>query len=71
MSIFYFSNLSFLMQKRIRKKKVDTIRFVIIGGGVAAVACAQQIAKLSSNDVTNPIEITLISASKLLKEVSD
>ena len=57
------------MQKRVRKKKAASVRFVIIGGGVAAVACAQQIAKLSSTDQTNQAEIILISATTLLKEV--
>ena len=59
-----------MMQKRVRKKKAAPVRFVIIGGGVAAVACAQQIAKLCSTDQANQAEIILISSSTLLKEVT-
>lgn len=60
-----------VMQKRVKKKKATSIvRFVVLGGGVAAVACAQQLAKLSSTQSQAFCsEITLISASMLLKEV--
>ena len=43
-------------------------RYVVIGGGIAGVCCAQEVARLNATDET--VEVLLISAAELLKEVS-
>jgi hypothetical protein len=42
-------------------------RYVIIGGGIAGVCCAQEVARLNATDET--AEVLIISATDLLKEV--
>lgn len=42
-------------------------RYVIIGGGIAGVCCAQEVARLNATDET--VEVLIISATDLLKEV--
>ena len=59
------------MQKRIRKHAKAPIdikknRVVIIGGGIAATACAQELLRL--NDPMK-IDVVMVSASPILKEV--
>lgn len=43
-------------------------RYVVIGGGIAGVCCAQEVARLNATDET--VEVLLISAAELLKEVN-
>lgn len=45
-----------------------TVRYIIIGGGVAGVCCAQEIVRLRGTNQS--IEIVIITATELLKEVS-
>jgi glycine/D-amino acid oxidase-like deaminating enzyme len=42
-------------------------RYVVIGGGIAGVCCAQEVARLNAADET--VDVLLISATELLKEV--
>jgi heterodisulfide reductase subunit A-like polyferredoxin len=60
-------------QKKCRSARCDTpssqrmTRYVVIGGGIAGVCCAQEVARLNAADET--IDVLLISATELLKEV--
>lgn len=60
-----------------RKKPSDSslyeipLHYVVIGGGIAGVSCAKEIARLQyENDISEDVHITLISAGDLLKETS-
>ena len=44
-----------------------TERFIIIGGGVAGVCCAQEVVRLKG--AGQDIEVIIITATELLKEV--
>ena len=43
-------------------------RYVVIGGGIAGVCCAQEVARLHATDEV--VEVLIISATDLLKEVN-
>ena len=52
-------------QQEVAKNTPTKTNYVIIGGGIAGVCCAQECARLSPPD----LEIILITASEMLKEV--
>lgn len=45
-----------------------TEKFIIIGGGVAGVCCAQEVVRLKG--ASQDIEVIIITATELLKEVT-
>ena len=50
-----------------KKRKASTINYVVIGGGIAGVSCAKEIARLKAKDEDS--QVILITATELLKEV--
>ena len=46
-----------------------TSKFVVIGGGISGLCCVQELARLVSSNDRSGIEIVLVTASSLLKEV--
>ena len=52
-----------------KKRKASLINYVVIGGGIAGVSCAKEIARLKSKDEDS--QIILITSTELLKEVCD
>ena len=45
----------------------DALRFVVVGGGIAGVCCAQELARLHP---TPGVEVVIVTATEMLKEVS-
>lgn len=43
-------------------RRLGPMRFVVVGGGVAGVCCAEELCRLRPED-----EVTLVSASRVLK----
>jgi hypothetical protein len=50
-----------------KKRKASSINYVVIGGGIAGVSCAKEIARLKLKDEDS--QVILITATELLKEV--
>jgi NADPH-dependent 2,4-dienoyl-CoA reductase/sulfur reductase-like enzyme len=48
-----------------KKEKSSIVRYIVVGGGIAGVCCAQEIARLKKHD---SIEVVIITATELLKE---
>jgi thioredoxin reductase len=48
-----------------KKEDSSIVRYIVIGGGIAGVCCAQEIARLKKHD---SIEVVIITATELLKE---
>jgi hypothetical protein len=51
------------------KRKSSDNSFVVIGGSIAGISCAQELAKIKSAE-EHDIDIVLISTTEVLKEVS-
>ena len=47
--------------------KATQVRYIVIGGGIAGVCCAQEIARLKADDQN--VEVVIITATELLREV--
>jgi NADPH-dependent 2,4-dienoyl-CoA reductase/sulfur reductase-like enzyme len=48
-----------------KKENRSIVRYIVVGGGIAGVCCAQEIARLKKHD---SIEVVIITATELLKE---
>ena len=46
-----------------------SMRYVVLGGGIAGVSCGKELARLTVDE--QDVEVFIITATHLLKEVSD
>lgn len=55
------------LEEGFKEKESNSIgKYIVIGGGIAGVCCAQEIARLKTDD--SSIEVIIITATELLKE---
>lgn len=64
-----FTSSANVRKRESKKRKASLTNYVVIGGGIAGVSCAKEIARLQSKDETS--RVILITATGLLKEVGD